>query len=129
MNPSIVILVTGDTVITDLHESVSTKEGEEGKKICLVMKHPYKVDLVSPKKKDKGFKDNEVSVQFVKWCPFSKNVEYKIPYESVLSIGQPEDSLKAAFENKVKAAEEKAKPQEEIRQYASDVSVVGAGIS
>lgn len=124
MKSSIVMLTNGDTVITNLQE-VFKGDGDDKKAICLMMSHPYKVDIVSQKKKNKP---EEVQVQFTKWCPFSKDFQYKIPYDSVISIGVPEDSLKDAYETKVRIAEEHMKKQEVVKEYASDVTVVGAGL-
>lgn len=124
MKSSIVVLVNGDTVITNLQE-VFKGEGDDKKAICLMMNHPYKVDIVSQKKKNKP---EEVQVQFTKWCPYSKDFQYKIPYDSVVTIGAPEDGLRDAYEAKVKLAEEKMKKEEVVKEYASDVTVVGAGM-
>lgn len=128
MKASIVMMKTGETLIANLQE-VFKGEGEDKRGICLLLNHPYTLDFHSPKKKEKvQLKDNEVQVQFVKWCPFSKDVQFKIPYDSVVTIGEPEDTLREAFERKVELAEEKMKVDEVKKEYASDVTVVGAGV-
>lgn len=130
MKVSVVVLKTGETVITNLQE-VYQGDGDDKKGICLMMTHPYKLDLYQSKKKEKPFlRENEVQVQFTRWCAFSKDYQFKIPYDCIMTIGEPEDSLKQAFENKVEIAEAKIKANQvkEEYTYSSDVTVVGAGV-
>lgn len=126
MKPSIVLLNTGETVITNLQE-VFRGEGDDKKGVCLLMSHPYKLDIIQQEDMSSV---TDVQVQFTRWMAFSSEYQFKIPYDSVITIGAPEPSLKKAYENKVKAAEKKiedAKKKEEPL-YASDVSVVGVGV-
>ena len=106
------------------------KEEGEGddkttKGICLKLSHPYKLDLL-PQNPD----SSDVSVQFTRWMPFSSEYEFKIPYTAVVTLGEVEKNVLKAYEAKVEAAEKKIeeanKPAEHV--YASDVSVVGAGM-
>lgn len=128
MKPSVVMLSTGETIVTNLQE-IFRGEGEDKKGLCLLLNHPYKLDLIST-----DDDPTNVQVKFTKWMPFSSEVQFKVPYDTVLTIGEPEKSLKEAFERKVKAAEEKIealkKAKEEAEQpvYASDVSVAGVGM-
>lgn len=128
MKPSVVLLTTGETVVTNLQE-VFRGEGEDKKGLCLLLNHPYKLDLIASEEDS-----TNVQVKFTKWMPFSGEIQFKIPYDTVITIGEPEQSLKEAFERKVKAAEEKieaakkAKEEEHQPIYASDVSIAGVGM-
>lgn len=92
-NPSIVALKTGDKLITVLREAFEG-EGEDQKGICLVMNYPYELTIDDSK-------DNDLQVKFSRWCPYSVNTEYRIPYDSVLAIGQPDPGLAQAYQQKV----------------------------
>lgn len=124
MKPSIVMLMTGDTVVTNLQE-IFRGEGEDKKGVCLMMSHPYKLDLLPGSDASAG-----IQVQFTRWMPFSVEYQYKIPYDAVLTIGEPEESLKKAYEDKVKQAEQKIEEAKKPQQptYASDVSYAGVGM-
>jgi len=101
MSTSIVVLKTGEKIITDLQEAFDG-DTEEKKGICLIMRHPYELAL-SPTEDDS---DLDLKVEFSKWCPYAIDTEFKIPYDSVISIATPDPMLAEAFENKVKRIEE-----------------------
>ena len=44
----------------------------------------------------------EYQIKFSKWNPYSSDWQFKIPYDGVLTISNPEDGLKEAYENKIK---------------------------
>ncbi len=129
MKSTIVVLKSGETVITSLQE-VYGGEGEDKKGICLMMNYPYRVSIRmdDSKKKTKNNTQPEVQVEFSKWCPFSVDTNFKIPYDGVLAIGAPEPGLEEAYKKKVEQYQEKEKVKEEIREYTSDVSIIGAGV-
>ena len=97
--PSIVILKTGEQIICELKE-VFDGESENKKGICLLMIHPFKLDLVN------NFSENsstptDVQVKFSKWCPYSTDIQFKIPYDSVMAIGASDPDLAQAYQFKV----------------------------
>jgi hypothetical protein len=94
MNPVIVTLITGQQVICDLKEVFNDSE-ESPSGICLMMKHPYCLDLYEDEK-----------VRFSKWCPYSIDTEFKIPYNSVIAIGKSDPNLEEAFLNKIEELEQ-----------------------
>lgn len=98
MNISIAILKNGDQIICDLKE-IYDGEGEERKGICLLMVHPYKLSLVENSADD-------LHVRFSKWCPYSIDTQFKIPYGAVVAVGQCNPSLTEAYLNKVKQVDE-----------------------
>jgi hypothetical protein len=103
MNPSIVILKTGEKLITVLQE-VFEGQGEDKKGICLVMNHPYELTLINVPNTENP--EQDLQVKYSKWCPYSTDVQFRIPYDGVLAIGQPDLGLASAYETKVKQAEE-----------------------
>ncbi len=103
MNPSIVILKTGEKLITVLQE-VFEGQGEDKKGICLVMNHPYELTLINVPNAENP--EQDLQVKYSKWCPYSTDVQFRIPYDGVLAIGQPDPGLSSVYEMKVKQAEE-----------------------
>jgi hypothetical protein len=101
-SPTIVILKTGEKLITLIQEAFEGDE-ENRKGICLVFTHPYVLSLVEVNNTDNP--EQDLQVKFSKWCPYSTDVQYKIPYDGVLAIGQPDPGLSLAYQSKIEQAE------------------------
>jgi hypothetical protein len=101
LNPSIVVLKTGEKLITVLQEAFEG-EGEEQKGICLVMNYPYELDLINVSNVDNP--EQDLQVKFSRWCPYSVDTQFRIPYDSVLAIGQPDTGLSQAYQAKIDQA-------------------------
>jgi hypothetical protein len=101
MAVSIVTLKTGDRIITELKE-VFDGEGEDKKGICLLMEEPYilSLDGGTPQylTEQHGM---EYQVKFSKWNPYSTDYMFKIPYDCVMTISEPEPGLQKAYEDKL----------------------------
>lgn len=124
LNPSILILKTGEKLITILQEAFEG-EGDDQKGICLIMTHPYELSLTNVS--DPENPEQDLQVRFSKWCPYSVDTQYRIPYDGVLSIGQPDPGLAQAYQAKVDQVEmmnENAKLQQEEIQKAINPEVV-----
>jgi len=130
MSTSIVILKTGEKLITDLQEAFNGDD-ENRSGICLIMRHPYELSLAP------ADDDNELDlkVEFTKWCPYAIDVEFRIPYDSVISIGKPDPTLAEAFEAKVQRIEETvteetsnfAVQQQAIAEALAEMSAIPQG--
>ena len=96
-NASIVIMKTGSQIICDLKE-VFDGEGEDRKGVCILMMHPYELSLISV-----GGEENaqDLQVKFSRWCPYSVDYQFKIPYDSVTAIGIPDSGLEQAYRAKI----------------------------
>ena len=104
LNPSIVVLKTGDKLITILQE-VFEGEGEDRKGVCLVMNYPYELELISvPNPEDPA---RDLQVKFSKWCPYSVDNTYRIPYDGILTIGAPDPGLTQAYRAKIDEQQDK----------------------
>jgi hypothetical protein len=124
LNPSIVVLKTGEKLITVLQEAFEG-EGDNQKGICLVMSHPYELYLIGVNNQENP--DQDLQVKFSKWCPYSINTQYRIPYDGVLAIGEPDPGLAQAYLAKVEQFEqvsENVKQQQEDIQKAINPEVV-----
>ena len=101
LNPSIVVLKTGEKLITILQE-VFEGEGEEKKGICLLMNYPYELALISAP--NESAPEMDLQVKFSKWCPYSVETSFRIPYDGILTIGSPDPGLTQAYMAKVDAS-------------------------
>jgi hypothetical protein len=102
-NVSIVVFKSGDQVVCDLKE-VFEGDGDDKKGICLLMIHPYVLSLVAVNNQENP--DQDLQVKFSKWCPYSTDYQFKIPYDSVMAIGTCDPGLAVAYTNKVNQVEE-----------------------
>jgi hypothetical protein len=119
--PSIVILKTGEKIITLLQEAFEGN-GEDKKGICLVFTHPYTLSLVEVNNTDNP--EQDLQVKFSKWCPYSTDVQYKIPYDGVLAIGQPDPGLSVAYQSKIEQAEKIIEETENARLQQEEIQKV-----
>ena len=97
----IVTLKTGDQLICELKELYSG-EGEDKKGICLLVDHPYVLSIIdaTPQYLTEETGD-ELQVKFSKWNPYSVDDQFKLPYDSVMTIGNPEPGLQDAYLRKI----------------------------
>ena len=114
MAVSVVTLKTGERIITELKEIF---DGEEDNKkgVCLLMEEPYilTLDGSTPQylTEQTGM---EYQVRFSKWNPYSPDWQFKVPYDSVMTISNPEPGLQDAYEKKVKEKKEIESIQPEV---------------
>ena len=97
MSDQIVVFKNGERVIGDMSE-VFNGEGEDRKGVCLLIKNPYILELVSSNDPNSAM---DLQVKFSKWCPYSVDYQFRIPYDSVLAIGEPDTGLGQAYRNKI----------------------------
>jgi hypothetical protein len=101
MSIKITTLKTGTILISELKE-VYDGEGEDRKGICLLVERPYELSLVNAAPQymveEAGA---ELQVKFSKWNPYSSDNQFKLPYDSVMTIGEPEEGLKDAYVAKI----------------------------
>ena len=98
---SILTLKTGDRVIAELKE-IFDEEGDNKKGICLLMEEPYilQMDGSTPQYLTEQV-GAEYQIRFSKWNPYSSDWQFKIPYDSVMTISNPEPGLEEAYKNKI----------------------------
>ena len=97
----IVTLKTGDQLICELKELYSG-EGEDKKGVCLLTEHPYILSIIgsAPQYLIEEAGD-ELQVKFSKWNPYSTDDQFKLPYDSVMTISNPEPGLQDAYLRKI----------------------------
>lgn len=113
LNPSIVVLKTGEKIITILQE-VFEGEGESRKGICLLMSYPYTLELLNISNTD--VQEQDLQVKYSKWCPYALDTQYRIPYDGVLTIGVPDPGLATAYLAKVEAQQQREDLNSQLQQ-------------
>ena len=106
MAVSILTLKTGDRIITELKEAFDG-EGDDKRGICLIMETPYilTLDGGTPQYLTEAH-GMEYQVRFSKWNPYSTDTIFKIPYDCVMTISNPEPGLENAWKQKLKQKKE-----------------------
>jgi hypothetical protein len=85
LEPKIILTSSNERLIAGLGEY----SDEEGRKVCLVFKSPYNVDLTPHAEGEV----NQYKISFSKWLPYSNSNEFRIPYSYVITIGEPEPEI------------------------------------
>jgi len=102
----VVTLKTGDRVITNLKE-VFDGEGDNQRGVCLLMEDPYLLDMVgdTPQYLAEEYR-MEYRIKFSKWNPYSTDWQYKVPYDCIMTISEPEPGLQTSYERKIEQQKE-----------------------
>lgn len=101
MAQAIVVLTTGERVITNLSE-VRESEEEDARPVCLLMERPYILFMERTENENKP--NQEIQVRFAKWCPYSSDTQFKVPFSSVISVGEVDPGLAEAYSRTIKQA-------------------------
>ena len=101
MAEQIIVFKNGERVITTLQE-VYEGEGDDKRGVCLLMTHPYILDLIEIPNADS---EMNLQVKFSKWCPYSVDFQFRVPYDAVLAIGEPDTGLLNAYRGKIASVE------------------------
>ena len=83
MVPKILLTKTGEKIIAAVGEMT---DPETGKGLGFVFKCPYTLSMVPAA-------EGQFSVNFTKWIPYSVDTEYKVPYDIVAALGDPEPDI------------------------------------
>ena len=101
MTVSIITLKTGDRIITELKEIFDGEE-EYKKGVFLLMEDPYVLNLDGGQPQYLTEQHGmEYQVRFSKWNPYSTDWQFKIPYDCVMTISEPEPGLENAWKQKL----------------------------
>jgi hypothetical protein len=95
MIPKILIMKSGERLIAGAGER---KDNETGKGVCLVLKCPYILTLNAKQNENEDY-----TVNFSKWNPFSSALEYNVPYDAVVTISEPEQGILDVYLEKFSA--------------------------
>jgi hypothetical protein len=91
MTVKVILLKSGEDVITDAQELL---DKEEQGIVAYHLKNPYVMKLTSSETTDVSEKTRtKFSVQYTHWAPLSKQREFLVPADWVVTIYDPHDSI------------------------------------
>lgn len=89
MIPKVMILHSGERIIA----GVSEVTDENGQGLCLLLRCPYILDMVPTGEYNNEGNPSQFSINFTKWFAYSTSDEFRVPYASVVAIGEPEEGI------------------------------------
>lgn len=89
MVPKVMILHSGERIIA----GVSEVTDENGQGLCLLLRCPYILDMVATGEYNNEGNPSQFSINFTKWFAYSTSDEFRVPYSSVVAIGEPEEGI------------------------------------
>ena len=104
MSVKLVVLKSLEEVIADVKELVLEEDGKE-KIIGFLLTEPRTLSLSRAMTLNEEEDPNRVSVNFVKWQPFSDDKQFQIPADWVVTIAEPLERLKTSYEEQLNAKE------------------------
>lgn len=122
MIPRVMILNSGERIIS----GVSEVTDENGQGICLLLKCPYILDMAPTGDYNTDGNPSQFSINFTKWFAYSKSEEFRIPYTSVVALGEPEDGILDVY---MKKFGEKLNDNDTVSTSDSSDSSEGSGLS
>lgn len=84
----ILMLKSGLHVITKL--SQVKYEGKE-EPVCFMFTAPLVITYDTPTE------ETNINLKFTLWSPFSKSVEFRVPFDHVISMGEPKDDIYSKY--------------------------------
>jgi hypothetical protein len=79
----ILLLKSGQHVITKLSEL----RAEEDEPLCFLFEVPLIVRYIA------GETEDNTMLTFNLWCPYSKSLSFRVPFDYVVTIGEPKDQI------------------------------------
>ena len=89
MVPRVMILHSGERIIA----GVSEVTDENGQGLCLLLRCPYILEMAPTGEYNAEGNPSQFSINFTKWFAYSTSDEFRVPYASVVAIGEPEEGI------------------------------------
>ena len=122
MIPKVMLLNSGERIIS----GVSEVTDDNGQGICLLLKCPYILDMAPTGEYNDEGNPSQFSINFTKWFAYSKSDEFRIPYSSIVAIGEPEDGILDVY---LKKFGDKFNDANAVSASDSSDSSEGSGVS
>lgn len=108
MTVKLLLLKSGEDVIADVKEMcVATEDPEKPQVVGYFLSYPCRVKLVGNETKHDGNKKQPFRMQLTPWMPLSKDEMIPVVADWVVTVTEPIDDLKSAFEEGVKRNEDR----------------------
>ena len=89
MIPKVLLMKSGERILAGLSELTD----KEGNGVCFVIRCPYILTMSPAGEVSTEGEPTQFQVNFTRWFPFSSDVQFKIPYTSVVAIGEPDQNI------------------------------------
>jgi len=122
MIPKVMILNSGERIIS----GVSEVTDENGQGICLLLKCPYILDMAPTGDLNADGNPSQFSINFTKWFAYSKSEEFRVPYTSIVALGEPEEGILDVY---MKKFGDKLNDTDAVSTSDSSDSSEGSGLS
>ena len=89
---------TGEIVLTGIRQVFD----DNNQPVCYELFHPYTLELI-PQKEDYLSEDltqTNFTVNYIRWFPTTKDPSFKIPFDAIVAIGNPDDELLKTYIDK-----------------------------
>ena len=86
----IILTKSNERIISAIGEM---QDPETGNGIGFILKCPYLLSLGRTESED----PSEFSVSFTKWIPYSSDRQFRIPYDSVIAMGEVEPDILSIY--------------------------------
>jgi len=122
MIPKVMILNSGERIIS----GVSEVTDENGQGICLLLRCPYILEMAPTGEYNAEGNPSQFSINFTKWFAYSSSDEFRVPYASVVAIGEPEEGILDVY---IKRFGDKLNDNNAVSTSDSSDSSEGSGLS
>ena len=89
-------MITGEQIVC----SITEVSDDSGNGIGFEIKQPYQLQLIPDGEPDEDGNVNSFKINYSKWMPYSHSTMFRIPYTSVVSIGEPDEQIEQTYAQK-----------------------------
>jgi len=108
MTVKLLLLKSGEDVIADVKEMcVQTDDPEKPRVVGYFLRYPCRVKLIGQESTHEGSKKQLFKPELTPWMPLSKDEMIPVVADWVVTVTEPIDALKEAFEKGVKKNEDR----------------------
>jgi hypothetical protein len=100
MIPKVLLMKSGERLIAGLSELTD----QEGNGVCFIIRSPYIMGMSPAGELSAEGDPTQFQINFTKWFPFSSDIQFKIPYTSVVAIGEPDPNILSVYIEKFGAS-------------------------
>ena len=128
MTIKLVLLKSGEEVISDMKEMLSGNPEEGGQVVGYFFKHPCRAILTTPEIKvddEQASTKQPVSIKLLPWMPLSKDTTIPVVAEWVISIVEPQDKLLEMYQKALKNYEDRQSTDSDSREPSEDTDSGG----
>lgn len=89
MIPKVLLMKSGERLIAGLSELTDS----EGNGVCFIIRCPYILSMIPAGQVSSEGDATQFQINFTRWFPFSSDQQFKIPYTTIVAIGEPDENI------------------------------------